>query len=81
VKKIDALSMQKTAVTDKGIERLKGISVSHVDLSGCKGVTDGSLDCIAQLKDLKAVILTGTRVTEQGAAGLRKALPNCNIIR
>lgn len=44
-------------------------------------VTDAGLKELAQLKNLKRLVLTRTDVSDGGVEELKKALPNCEIIR
>ena len=44
-------------------------------------VTDAGLVHLVGLTNLKWLYLYGTQVTDAGLAELRKALPNCDIIR
>jgi hypothetical protein len=43
------------------------------------GATDDSLSSLRDLVSLRELDLTGTRVSAQGVATLRQALPKCNI--
>jgi hypothetical protein len=79
-KGLATLDLKNTVVTDKGLKSLAGVSVSYLNLSGCAGVTDAGLESIARLKGLEVVVLAGTRVTTDGVASLKKALPDCNFI-
>jgi hypothetical protein len=42
-------------------------------------ITDAGLEHLKGLKNLKAVNLRATKVTDAGVADLQKALPNCKI--
>jgi hypothetical protein len=44
------------------------------------GVTDAGIKSLARLKGLRFADLRGTGVTEEGAARLRKALPDCQVV-
>lgn len=50
-----------------------------LNLSGTE-VTDGSIEHLITLKDLRNLAITGTRITAEGVAELREALPDCNIV-
>jgi hypothetical protein len=68
-----------TKVTDAGLEHLKGWnSIEWLRLDG-PTFTDGGLQHLAGLKNLNLLQLYKTRVTADGVAALRKALPDCNI--
>ena len=45
----------------------------------CRNITDAGLKELANLKQLKTLVLNGTKVTRSGVAQLQKALPNCRI--
>ena len=42
-------------------------------------ITDAGLGDIAKLQNLTKLYLQLTKITDAGAAELRKVLPNCNI--
>ena len=43
-------------------------------------VSDGSVASLSRWTKLKSLDLTGTAITPEGLARLRKALPNCEIV-
>ena len=49
--------------------------MQELNLQDAKNVTDERARHLAQMKQLRQVDLTGTRVTDEGLARLRKALP------
>jgi hypothetical protein len=49
-----------------------------LDLSGTK-VTDRGLVHLYGLKNLQSIVLSETKVSEQGKAALRKALPEATV--
>ncbi|MSQ93286.1 MAG: hypothetical protein EXR98_01880 [Gemmataceae bacterium] len=70
-----------TEVTDAGLKELASLKSLHtLDLSGME-VTDAGLKELAGLKSLHTLDLSGMEVTDAGVAELRKALPDCKIIR
>jgi Leucine-rich repeat (LRR) protein len=74
------LHLENTKVTDKGLEQLKGLTnLEYLNLYGDAGVTDAGLASLEGMKKLKYVYLWQTKVTEPGAAKLKKALPQCDI--
>ncbi|HEX5269508.1 MAG TPA: hypothetical protein VFW33_03425 [Gemmataceae bacterium] len=74
------LHLENTKVTDKGLEQLKGLAnLEYLNLYGDAGVTDAGLVQLEGLKKLKNVYLWQTKVTEAGAAKLKKALPKCDV--
>ena len=51
-----------------------------LDLSGVP-INDSDLEHVMPLKKLRKLVLTGTKVTDEGVKKLQQALPNCTIIR
>ena len=47
---------------------------------GRTAVTDASLATLEQLTTLKTLHISRTKITEEGAEKLKKALPNCEIV-
>jgi hypothetical protein len=62
----------------KGIECLRNLRI--LVLSSGR-ITDAGLKRVEQLSRLKTLCLNETKVTEEGVMKLRKALPNCKILR
>ncbi len=76
------LTLDDTNFPEAGLDELAGLSsLCRLHLNGCSGVTDASINSIARLKSLRSVVLFRTGVTEEGAARLRKALPECRVLR
>jgi hypothetical protein len=76
------LHLENTKVTDKGLEQIKGLTeLEYLNLYGDEGVTDAGLAHLEGMKKLKNLYLWQTKVTEGGAAKLKKALPKCEIDR
>ncbi len=76
------LHLEKTSVTDKGIEHLKGMTnLEFLNLYGNSGITDKALETLAGLKNLKKLFLWQTKVTDAGVAKLKKALPKLYVNR
>jgi hypothetical protein len=66
-------------ITGKGLARLKGLpNLRVVQLMGSP-TTDEDLPSLECLKQLVLLDLRGTKVTDEGVARLRKALPGCKI--
>src|SRR5262249_32223565 len=73
------LELAGTAVTDKGLVRLKQHPQLRVlDLAGTK-VTDDGVAKLAGLKGPRLLVGAGTEGTERAAEPRRKALPKCRI--
>jgi len=66
-------------VTDAGLDDLKALpGLKYLGLRATK-VTDVGLEHLKELKQLQSLDLADTKVTDEGAAKLKKSLPNCNI--
>jgi WD40 repeat protein len=77
-----SLIIDGTAVTDAGLRTffaskppLQHLGVAHT------AVTDAVIDALAEIKTLQNVSVQGTKVTADGAARLKAAIPNCNVHR
>jgi len=44
------------------------------------GITDGAVDDVVTLQNLERVRITGTKISNQGVARLKQALPSCEIV-
>lgn len=74
---LELLSLSHSAVTDKGLEALKGAKLSHLVLDGT-GISDLGLAVIQELPlaEKGALSLTGTKVTKAGVAKFNAKHPN-----
>ncbi len=45
------------------------------------GLTDIAVDDLKSLKALEEIDLSGTKITAEGIETIRKALPNCKVVR
>jgi len=74
------LRMEGRAVTAHNLEPLKALAkLERLDLSNCKRLRDDVVPVLSAMKQLKAIDLKDSGVTEQGIAKLRAALPNCEV--
>jgi len=75
------LRLNGTAVTDLGIEKLKSLShLERLDLQLCGRITDGAVAAIVALPSLRLVDVTGTKMTGNGIAALRRAEPKLTVL-
>lgn len=75
------LVLSKTAVTDVGLAHLRGLkNLGFLDLHSTT-VTDAGLAGLSEMKKLEILLLDGTAVTDDGVTSLKKALPDCDIVR
>ena len=44
-------------------------------------ITDEAVEHLAKISSLKRLDITGTKITDEGLAQLRDALPKCEIVR
>ncbi len=73
------LSFQRSKVKDSGLAELKDVpKLQHLDLSYCE-ITDESVDKLASFKSVRVMMLIKTKLTADGIARLKKALPNARI--
>lgn len=68
-------------VTDAGVAALRGSTrIEELDLTDAK-VTDAAVKDLATLTGAKKLMLSGTQITNSGAAELQRRLPDCKISR
>lgn len=68
-------------ITDVGLKSLENLlHLRHLDASS-QGVTDLSLPTLKRFKDLEYLNLDYTRITDAAVSDLKRALPNCRIVR
>ena len=78
--RLTVLQLYDTKVTDEGLQYLAAGSkeLGELSLVGCR-ITDEGLKTLAQLKQLRLLVLDRTGVTAAGIARLQLALPECEI--
>jgi len=75
----DLMLLNCPNVGDDGLKTLAAIAtLTNLNLYKC-GVGDGGLKSLSAAKNLKTLNVSGTKVTAEGVATLRKALPDCAI--
>lgn len=79
---MEALTLSHTAVTDKGLEALKGMKLRGLILNGT-GVTDAGLALIQgmSLAEKGVLSLDGTQVTKDGVKQFREKHPNWVVLK
>jgi hypothetical protein len=81
LRNITALDLANTKITDAGLKELASLKeINRLDLEGTQ-VTDTGLYAIVGLTRLVYLNLHRTRVTDAAIKELRKAIPDCNIVR
>ncbi|RBP41260.1 cytochrome c [Roseimicrobium gellanilyticum] len=74
------LDLRKTKVTDKGVQQLAECkNLAYLNLYGTE-VTDAVIPALSSLKTLRDVFIWETKVTEAGAAKLKAALPEAEVV-
>jgi hypothetical protein len=64
------------------VAHLKGLTgLRELDLYNMKKITDAGLVHLKGLTGLRELVLYGTKITDAGAASLRKALPGTRIMK
>ena len=78
---LNNLGLDHTNVSNEHLLRLNNLpKLRTLWLSKCP-VTDEAIDQLAQFNTLQTVYLHGSEVSEHGAKDLKKALPNCQVLR
>ena len=72
------LDLHGTAITDEAILYLSRIRVLNLSVKDTQ-ITDASIPHFIQMTHLKRLNVTGTKITPEGIAKLRNALPECEI--
>ena len=81
LKQLQTLQLGRTRVTDAGLKEMSALKQLQTLYLGSTKVTDAGLKELAGFKQLEKLYLAETQVTDPGVAALRKALPNCKIVR
>jgi hypothetical protein len=80
-RKIKALDLSYTSVTDGGIEHICNLrGLLYLDLDNT-AVSDASVPRLKQLSNLKTIRIFATDITDAGASELQRALPGTTIHR
>ena len=81
LRKLSWIGLSYTGVTDGGMQHLAKLpSLSRLELANTK-LTDRGLNELMRIKSLKILNVTGTMVSQAGVAKLKRAIPNCKVIR
>jgi len=69
-------------VTAKGISALKPLKfLTSLLVEGCKNIDDSAIPALKDLKGRKQLYTKENALTAEGIATLKKAMPQCNVIR
>ena len=76
-----AFKSGKYKVNDAGLVHLKALKKLRVLDFEDTAVTDGAVVHLRSLESLRTLNLRGTKVTDRGVEEIRRALPDCEVIR
>jgi serine/threonine protein kinase len=68
--KTSALSLKGSQITNKGLAQLTELPLKYLSLEDMHSIDDSSSPLIAKFTGLKQLILSGTKITNDGIAGL-----------
>jgi hypothetical protein len=69
-----SIDVGKTSVTNAGIAKIKGLrNLIELELTGCEGITDGTLPSLKEFYGLKKILAKGTKLSREAADQMRKA--------
>ena len=75
------LRLNGTAVSGRGLERLKGLqTLERLHLQGCKRIGDSAVPVISAMTKLRLLDVKDTALTPEGIAQLRKTLPQAQVL-
>jgi hypothetical protein len=77
--RLEAIDVRGTKVTDTGVANLRRLTRLKILILNNTSVTDGAVRHLQAMPQLRYLFLNGTAVTPQGAAELRRALPQCIV--
>ena len=81
LKDLTELRLGGSAVTGRGLERLKGLrKLERLSLQDAKRVADDAVFVLASFHGLRWLDLKGTGMTDKTVAELRRQLPKCQIL-
>jgi internalin A len=81
LKNLRRLRFNGTSISGRTLEKLKGLKLlERFDLQDCKHVGNDAIPTLSSLPSLRVIDLTGTPVTAEGFAALRRARPGCRIL-
>ena len=76
---MEFLRLERTRITDAGLESFKGLARLQRLYLDDTGITDAGLEHLKGLTELQHLSLSGTQVTDAGVRRLQQALPNLTI--
>ena len=81
VTELRELRLAGTAIPSRALEALKPLpKLARLNLQGCRRVRDDAVAVLAGFKQLRALDVKDSGLSEQGVTKLRAALPDCQIL-
>jgi len=78
---LSELNLAGTAISGNGLKTLEPLpKLSRLTLQGCKRVGHDAAPVLSSWSGLRWLDLSGTSLTAEDIAGIRKALPECTIL-
>lgn len=79
---LERLDLQGVPLTAAGLARWKApAKLTQLNLHACDALDDTAIPHLKKLTSLSELQIKATGITEAGAAELKKALPNCSVLR
>jgi hypothetical protein len=76
---LEEIDLRGTRVTDAGIPHLARLERLQVLILTNTAISDAAVEQLRSMTQLRYLFLNGTAITPEGAARLRRALPNCTV--
>ena len=82
LKNLRQLRLDGTLISARDLETIKGLSrVELLDMRNCVRIGDDVIPILDAMRSLRSVDISGTKVTAAGLEKLRRAKPECRILR
>jgi hypothetical protein len=76
------IEIQDSPVTDEGLKALEGFDqLEELIIHSADEITEDGAASLVRLRNLKRLFLRNSKISEEGMARLREAMPNCAIAR
>lgn len=74
------LSLEGSQITSAGLRRLAAIPLTSLTLDHSAGIDDMAVEHLAKFHELTQLLMKGTKLTDEGAAELRRRLPKLRVL-
>ncbi len=82
LKHLRRLRLEDTMITARGLVTIGSLpQLESLDLHDCERIGDDAVPILASMRALRSVDLTGTKITAAGLEKLRRAKPDCRILK